>query len=174
MELTIERRNLNLLEYFDIEYLVGGNTALLVMDSQEISSNENIKSIPMDDDESWKALENNQDDRNRYIYCYIKFHTNNDIHRQYKIIHITHIIVDECVINSRVFEYIFKIFIRQEDSTINNRLFIGNRDYKFTRDSHAVAKNVADYICSLFADFTASNICTKYNYAYPPLSILNW
>lgn len=162
MELTIERRNLKYSRDINREYLISNETALFEIDEQGISNDKNIKDIPMEDTEKWKVLEDV--DKCKDAYCYIKFNTINDSHKQFKKNIITHIIADEIVINPSVFNYIFKIFIRQEADTLNNILLIRNERYKFKRDSIDVANKAAEHICCLFAEYTAECICEKYTF----------
>ena len=143
MELIVERRNLKLPRNINTEYLVGDNTALFLVDAWGASNDKNIKDIPLEYNENWKVLAEIDSDNGKETYCYIKFHTLNDSRKQYKVIYITHIIVDEIAIAPKVFKHIFSIFFRQEADKDDNRLFLGNKEYKFTRDSCEVANDVA-------------------------------
>lgn len=170
MELTIERKNLNLSRNANVEYF-GNNTSLFSIDVYGVSNNEIIKDIPMIENEKWISLEDIKSDIKRERYCYIKFHTLNDNHKRYKVIHITHVIADEIAINPKVFEYIFQIFFKQEDNTSNNRLFLGKYEYNFTRNSFEDAKMAAEYIFGIYVSYTNS-FCPKYRLPYKPLMTL--
>ena len=170
MELTIERKNLNLSRNANVEYF-GNNTSLFSIDVYGVSNNENIKDIPMIENEKWISLEDIKSDIKRERYCYIKFHTLNDNHKRCKVIYITHVIADEIAINPKVFEYIFQIFFKQEDRTLNNRMFLGKHEYKFTQNSFEYAKEAAEYVFELY--FTYTNLLNpKYTLPYKPLMIL--
>lgn len=167
MEFTIERTNLNISRNINVEYL-SDNTSLFLIDSYGVSNNEDIRDIPMIENENWISLEDIETENRKETYCYVKIHTLNDIRKQYKLIHITHILVDEDAINPKIFEHIFRIFFKQEDSTFNNRLFLGNREYKFSRNSFQYAKDAAEYVFGLYVSFTNS-LSPKYTFPYRPL-----
>lgn len=167
-KLILERRNLKIQKSVDEEYLIGNRTALLLMDAQQVSVNANLNDIPTENDEIWKVLRDIFCDTYTENYCYIKFHILNDVRKQYKIIHITHIVADEMVINPKVLEHIFQIIFKQEDCTLNNRMFLGNREYKFTKDSFQHAKDAAEYVFGLYVSFTNS-LNPKYTFPYRPL-----
>lgn len=87
MELTIERKILNLSRNANVEYF-GNNTSLFSIDVYGVSNNENIKDIPMIENEKWISLEDIKSDIKRERYCYIKFYTLNDSHKRCKVIYI--------------------------------------------------------------------------------------
>ena len=167
MELTIERINLNLSRNINVEYL-SDNTSLFLIDAHGVSNNESIRDIPMMENENWISLEDTEGENRNETYCYVKIHTSDDIRKQYKLIHITHIVADGIAINPKVFEHIFQIFFKQEDCTLNNRMFLGNREYKFTKDSFQYAKDAAEYVFGLYVSFT-NFLCPKYILPYRPL-----
>lgn len=151
MELIVERRNLKLPRNINTEYLVCDNTALFLVDVWGASNDENIKDIPMEDNETWKVLGEIDSDNGKETFCYIKLRTLNDGHKQHKTVYIPHIIVDEIAVAPKVFKHIFSIFFRQEADTNDNRLVLGNKEYEFSRDSCEVANDVAIYVCGLFS-----------------------
>ena len=98
-------------------------------------------------------------------YCYLKINTSIGLDNNTKCVIINQIIVDENIIDTRLFCKIIHILLQQINNEFNNRIIVGNKNICFKNNVLKYANEIGEYICDLFYGFT-NHDCLEYTYKY--------
>lgn len=160
--MELKRENFRFNRRINLQEVIN-SSSLFYMDIEDINEDRVVCEEHLEDGESLIVFQNTDEQYENERYCYIKLNTLVGLDGNTKQIIVEKIIVDTNLIQTSLFDEIFRILLQQENNEFNNRIVLSdlfNESFRGRIDE--CVRELSNRVYILFTEYT-SDYSPTYN-----------